>query len=145
MSKDAFSAAHFNDEDAARRHLEAIRWPNGPVCPHCGSIGRAYATKRPGKYRCAEKECRKDFTATIGTLFERSHIPLAVWFKAVFLLCSSKKGMSANQLHRILGITYKSAWFMAHRIREAMRAGKAAMMGGEGKTVEIDESCAGGL
>ncbi len=143
MDKSAFSAPHFSDEDAARRHLEAIRWPDGPTCPHCGSIGRAYATNRPGKYRCAEKECRKDFTATVGTLFERSHIPLTTWFKAVYLLCSSKKGMSSHQMHRMLGISYKTAWFMTHRIREAFRTGELAPMGGNGTIVEIDETFIG--
>jgi transposase-like protein len=146
MADPVFSAPHFNDEDAARQHLEMIRWPHGPVCPHCGSINNAYTTKRTGKYRCAEKECRKDFTATVGTLFERSKIPLATWFRAVHLLCSSKKGMSSHQMHRMLGVSYKTAWFMTHRIREGMRAGKLALMGGGGGvhgTVEADETFIG--
>jgi transposase-like protein len=143
MSKPIFSEPHFNDEDAARRHLEAIRWPNGPVCPHCGVINHAYATKRPGKYRCAEPACRKDFTATVGTLFERSKIPLTTWFRAVHLLTSSKKGMSTHQVHRMLGVSVKTAWFMMHRIREGMRIGKLALMGSGGGTVEADETFIG--
>lgn len=143
MAKAAFSAPHINDEDAARRHLEAIRWPHGPVCPHCGVIGHAYATAKTGKYRCAEPACRKDFTATVGTLFERSKIPLTTWFRAVHLLCSSKKGMSSHQMHRMLGVSYKTAWFMTHRIREGMRAGKLALMGRAGGVVEVDETFIG--
>jgi transposase-like protein len=136
----AFKAAHFNNDEAARKHLEGIRWPEGPICPHCGTINHAYATKRAGVYRCAEAECRKDFSVTIGTIFERSHIPLSAWFKAIFLLCSSKKGMSAHQMHRMLGVTYKTAWFMCHRIREAMKGANSSPLGGTGKTVEGDET-----
>lgn len=143
MSKAQFSAPHFNNDEAARKHLEAIRWPHGPVCPHCGTVGTAYQRARPGLYRCAEKKCRKDFTATVGTLFERSHIPLSTWFRAVFLLCSSKKGMSSYQMHRMLGVTYKTAWFMTHRIREAMIPVNPSPLGGEGKTVESDETYIG--
>ena len=143
MSK--FNATYFQDAEAAREHLERIRWPEGPVCPFCGSVNRAYETKKVGRYRCGEPECRKDFTVTVGTLFERSHIPLNVWFQAVYLLCSSKKGMSAHQLHRMLSVTYKTAWFMAHRIREAMRDGKfPGPLGGENKVVEADETYVGG-
>ena len=123
--------------------MEKLRWPMGAVCPHCGSVGKAYATKRPGKYRCAEKECRKDFTVKVGTVFEDSKIPLHKWLLAAYLLCSSKKGMSSHQLHRTLEITYKSAWFMTHRIREAMRTGTFAPIGGTGKTVEADETYIG--
>jgi transposase-like protein len=143
MSKAIFSEPHFNDEDAARRHLEAIRWPNGPVCPHCGVVNHAYAVKRTGKYRCAEPACRKDFSATVGTLFERSKIPLTTWFRAVHLLTSSKKGMSTHQLHRMLGVSVKSTWFMMHRIREGMRLGKLALMGSGGSAVEADETFIG--
>jgi len=106
-------------------------------------IGHSYATAKVGKYRCAEPECRKDFTATVGTLFERSKIPLSTWFRAVHLLCSSKKGMSSHQMHRMLGVSYKTAWFMTHRIREGMRAGKLAIMGGAGGIVEVDETFIG--
>lgn len=137
MSK--LSAPQFTNEDAARTYLEALRWPNGPVCPHCGTVDKAYATKRPGKYRCASKGCRKDFTVKVGTVFEASHIPLHQWLLAAYLLCSSKKGMSSHQLHRTLDVTYKTAWFMTHRIREAMRSGTFSPMGGSGKVVEADE------
>jgi transposase-like protein len=141
MSK--LSAPHFTDEDAARKHLEAIRWPCGPVCPHCGSVKKPYTTKREGKYRCSEKECRKDFTVKVGTVFEASHIPLHKWLLAAYLLCSSKKGMSSHQLHRTLEVTYKTAWFMTHRIREAMRTGTFSPLGGTGKVVEADETYIG--
>ena len=134
------SAPHFRDDEAARKFLEGILWPSGPVCPHCGVVGHAYETKRAGVYRCAEKECRKDFTVTMKTVMERSHIALHKWLTAFHLMTSSKKGVSAHQLHRTLGITYRSAWFMAHRIREAMRAGGLTPLGGEGKIVEADES-----
>jgi transposase-like protein len=137
---DIFSARHFRDDNEARKVLEATLWPDGPVCPHCGTINHAYATKRPGVYRCAEKECRKDFTVTMKTVMERSKIPLHKWLQAFHLMCSSKKGVSAHQLHRTLDITYEAAWFMAHRIREAMRAGGLAALGGGGKIVEADET-----
>jgi transposase-like protein len=132
----------FTDEEAAREHFHKVRWPDGPVCVHCGATDRIAKREgpnyRPGLYECGH--CRKQFTATIGTLFERSHIPLHKWFLAMHLLGSSKKGMSAHQLHRMLGVTYKTAWFMAHRIREAMRHPPAGGLGGEGKTVEADET-----
>jgi transposase-like protein len=133
---------HFQNEDAARAFIEAIRWPEGPVCAHCGSIGRAYAvTGRRGLYRCAEPQCRKDFTVTVGTVMERSRIALHKWLAAFHLMTSSKKGVSAHQLHRTLGITYQSAWFLAHRIREAMRdGGLTGPLGGGGKIVEADET-----
>jgi transposase-like protein len=140
MVMDVFSAPRFRDDTAAREYLEALRWPEGPVCPHCGVIGHAYAKARPGVYRCAEKECRKDFTVTMNSPMERSHIALHKWVQAFHLMCSSKKGVSAHQLHRTLGITYRSAWFMAHRIRECMRDGGLAPMGGGGKIVEADET-----
>jgi len=135
----------FHDADKARAYLEAQRWPNGPICPHCGNCdpeaitalkGKAH---RPGVYQCAE--CRQQFTVTVGTVFERSKIALNKWLLATHLLCSSKKGMSAHQLHRMLGVTYKTAWFMAHRIREAMADdGTSGPLGGEGKIVEADET-----
>ena len=133
-------AAHFHDDEAARDLLESILWPDGTVCPHCGSVGHGYATARAGVYRCAEKECRKDFSVTMKTVMERSHISLHKWMTGFYLMCSSKKGVSAHQLHRTLGITYKAAWFMMHRIREAMRAGGLDPMGGEGMVVEADET-----
>ncbi|MGH6789700.1 MAG: transposase, partial [Pseudolabrys sp.] len=120
---DIFSGKHFHDDDAARRYLEGILWPSGPVCPHCGVVGHAYETNKPGVWRCAEGACRKDFTVTMKTVMERSHIALHKWLQGFALMTASKKGVSAHQLHRTLGITYRSAWFMAHRIREAMRAG----------------------
>src|SRR5690349_7535140 len=112
------------DENTAREMLEAMRWPNGAFCPHCGGIEpykltpKAGSSTRHGVWKC--KACRKQFTVTVGTIFESSHIKLTVWLKAIYLLCSSKKGMSAHQLHRMLGVTYKAAWFMAHRLRYAM-------------------------
>ena len=113
----------FTDTEAARAHFEAIRWPNGPYCPFCGVFDRVAPlggkSMGPGWYHC--KDCRKKFTAAVGTIYERSHIPLTKWFLATHLLCSSKKGMSAHQLSRMLGVPYKTAWFMAHRIREGMR------------------------
>jgi transposase-like protein len=136
----AFVAPHFQSHEAAREWLEQTRWPNGPVCSHCGTVNHAYKTKKPGWYRCAEKECRKDFTVTTGTVMERSHIELNKWLMAFYLMSSSKKGVSAHQLHRALNLDYKSAWFMAHRIREAMRETDLGPLGGEGGIVEADET-----
>ncbi|GAB4225410.1 MAG: IS1595 family transposase [Methyloligellaceae bacterium] len=138
----ALNAPHFQNADEARKHLEGLLWGGEPVCPHCGSVDRAYKTKKVGVYRCAEPECRKDFTVTTGTVMERSRVPLHLWMQAFYLMASSKKGYSAHQLHRTLGVTYKTAWFMAHRIREAMRAGGLSVppMGGPGKIVEADET-----
>jgi transposase-like protein len=137
---DTFSVPQFRDDGEARKALEGILWPDGPVCAHCGTINHAYATKRAGVYRCAEKECRKDFSVTTKTVMERSHIALHKWLQAFHLMCSSKKGVSAHQLHRTLDIHYESAWFMAHRIRECMRSGGLGPLGGEGKVVEADET-----
>ena len=136
----AFAAPHFQSPETAREWLEKLRWPEGPICSHCGTIGHAYKTKKPGWYRCAEKECRKDFTVTTGTVMERSHIPLNKWLMAFYLMNACKKGMSAHQLHRALNLDYKTAWFMCHRIREAMRSGGLGPLGGEGKIVEVDET-----
>jgi transposase-like protein len=139
---ETFSEPRFYDDTAAREYLERVLWANGPVCPHCGVVNHAYKTKRPGVYRCAEKACGKDFTVTMRTVMERSHIALHKWVLGFHLMCSSKKGVSAHQLHRTIGVTYRSAWFMAHRIREAMRAGGLSSLppiGGEGKIVEADE------
>jgi len=131
----------FQDEDKAREYLERLRWPDGPVCPHCGVVGDHYRLEgkshRKGLYKC--KDCREQFTVTVGTVFERSRVPLNKWLMAVYLMCSSKKGISSHQLHRMLGVTYKTAWFMTHRIREAM-AEDGGPLGGSGKTVEIDET-----
>jgi transposase-like protein len=135
----------FTDADEARAYLEGQRWPEGPICPHCGTVNDATALKgsahRPGVYQC--NSCREQFTVTVGTVFERSKIALNVWLYATHLLCSSKKGMSSHQLHRMLGVTYKTAWFMTHRIREAMKAEGAGPIGGEGKIVEADETYIG--
>ena len=132
----------FNDVHNARKWLEGHLWADGPVCSHCGTVNNATALDtRPGLYQCNESACRKQFTVMTGTLFERSHIPLNKWLMAAFLICASKKGMSAHQLHRMLGISYKSTWFMMHRIREAMREGKfPGALGGTDKIVEADES-----
>ena len=141
------TAPIFTDEDKAREHFEALRWPAGRVCPHCGTVGNSTlmqgATTRPGLYKC--KDCRKPFTATMGTVYEKSHIPLHKWLLATHLMCSSKKGMSAHQLYRMLGFgSYRTAWFMAHRIREAMRpGGELPPMGGGGGPVEVDETFIG--
>ncbi len=136
-------AAHFHNDTAAREYLETTLWPNGPRCPHCGTIGNAYVTGKTGLYRCAEQACRSDFTVTVGTVFERSKIALHKWLLASFLICSSKKGMSAHQLHRTIGVTYKTAWFMAHRLREAMKDGSGPL-GGAGTIMEADETYVGG-
>jgi transposase-like protein len=136
------TAPIFNDEDAARAHFEAIRWPNGPVCPHCGVENEATLVKgkshRPGMYQC--NACREPFTVKVGSVMESSHIPMHKWALGFHLMAASKKGMSAQQLHRMLGITYKSAWFMAHRIREAMADTDPAPLGGKDVTVEVDET-----
>ncbi len=140
------SAKHFHDEDAAREHIEASRWPNGDVvCPHCGSLNvmRMGGKTQAGYFLC--RDCADKFTCRTGTLMERSHIPLHKWLFAMMLMSSSKKGMSAHQLHRMLGVTYKTAWFLAHRIREAMGDdAPPGPLGGEGKIVEIDETYVGG-
>ena len=137
--------AHFHDETAAIARLESILWPNGPVCPHCGNADKVYEIKgktaRPGLKTCGG--CRKQFTVKIGTLFEDSHVPMHKWWQAVHLLCSSTKGISSHQLHRTLKVTYKTAWFMSHRIREAMRTGELSPMGGGSGIVEADETFIG--
>jgi transposase-like protein len=149
------TAPQFTNEDKAREHLEALRWPDGPFCPHCGSFAakrlpaqRGRPTKahpegaiRNGVIQC--NDCRKQYSVTVGTVFESSKIPLHKWLLANHLLCASKKGMSAHQLHRMLAITYKSAWFMFHRIREAMRSDDLSPMGGNGTPVEVDETYIG--
>jgi transposase-like protein len=136
------SAQHFHNEEAAYAYLEARVWPNGPVCPHCGGFDRVSKMEgestRRGVFKCYQ--CRKQFRVTVGTVFEASHVKLHIWLQAVALLTSSKKGISSNQLHRTLGVTLKTAWFMSHRIREAMRDGKLAQTGGKGGIVEMDET-----
>ncbi|MEZ5958523.1 MAG: IS1595 family transposase [Hyphomonadaceae bacterium] len=132
---------HFHDDDAARVYFEKIRWPDGRVCPHCGVIGGEYATKRAGRYRCGAKGCRKDFSTISGTVMEQSHVGLSKWLWVFYMMCSSKKGISAHQIRRSLGVQMKTAWFMAHRTREAMKAGGLqAQMGGPGKVVMVDET-----
>ena len=138
----------FTDETKAREWLEARVWPKGPVCPHCGSTdddvtkleGKAH---RPGLFQC--RACREQFTVTVKTVFERSKIPLSKWLAALFLMIASKKGVSAHQVHRMLGISYKSTWFMMHRLREAMRTGGLEPLGGAGKVVEADETYIGNI
>ncbi len=137
-----FTEKRFINDDAAREHLEALRWPTGAICPHCGGTernsklnGKAH---RAGLYFCGD--CRSQFSVTVGTVFERSKIALHKWVLATHLLCSSKKGMSSHQLHRMLGVTYKTAWFMTHRIREAMSDAPAGQLGGNGGIVEADET-----
>ncbi len=136
----------FHDDEAARLHLEAQRWPDGPYCPHCGEADAItrLAGKSTAPGLCVCRSCRKKFSVTVGTIFERSHIGLAKWTLAFRLMASSKKGMSAMQLERTLGVTYKTAWFMAHRIREAMREPSPSPLGGHGKIVEADETYMGG-
>jgi transposase-like protein len=141
----ALSAPHFHDEAAAYAYVEARIWPTGPVCPHCGGCERiglmGGKSTRLGLYKCYQ--CRKPFTVKIGTIFEASHVALNIWLQAMYLIAGSKKGISSNQLHRVLGVTLKTAWFMSHRIREAMRTGGLAPMGGNGGVVEIDETFIG--
>ena len=138
------SAAHFHNEEAAYAYVEAHLWPNGPFCPFCGAtkrhVGRLQGkTTRPGLYKCYA--CRKPFTVKIGTVMEASHVPLRIWLQAIYLLCSSKKGISTRQLQRTLQVGMKTAWFLGHRIREAMKLdGSAGPLGGEGKVVEADET-----
>jgi transposase-like protein len=140
------SAPHFHNETAAIAHLEAIVWPQGAFCPRCGGFDRITPVKggRAGLRRCGP--CKREFTVTVGTIFERSHVKLHKWFQAAHLMASSKKGISAHQLHRTLKVQYKTAWFMEHRLREAMRElNPKEPLGGEGKIVEMDETFIGGL
>ena len=143
MAKSALENPIFADGTKARAWLEALLWADGRACGYCGAVDESTPLPaRPGYYQC--NACRKQFTVMVGTVFERSHIPLNKWLFAAFLLCASKKGISAHQMHRMVGITYKSAWFMMHRLREAMApAGKRGPMGGEGKVVEADETYLG--
>jgi len=143
-----FSNPIFHDEAKAREWLEKRLWPNGPVCPKCGTVGEATLMKgkttRAGLYKCRAKECREPFTVTMGTIYERSHIPLHKWLAATQLMMSSKKGMSALQMSRMLGITPRSAWFMGMRIRESLRETKPDRLGGFNRVVEVDETYIGG-
>ena len=139
------SAKHFHDEAAAYGWVEARVWPQGPVCPHCGGVERISKmggkSTRIGTYKCYQ--CRKPFSVKVGTVFEASHVPMTLWLQSMFLMTSSKKGISSNQLHRTLGVTLKTAWFMSHRIRLAMQSVGLPPMGGEGETVEVDETYIG--
>lgn len=140
----ALTAPQFTNDDKARAYLEAIRWPKGPVCPHCGTQGDHYRLEgeshRPGLLKC--NDCREQFSVTVGTVFERSKIGLSKWVLAVHLICSAKKGISTHQIHRTLGVTYKTAWFMTHRIRLAMTQ-EGGLMGSGGGVVEADETYVG--
>jgi transposase-like protein len=142
-----FSNPTFHDETKARVWLEKELWPDGPICPHCGTINEATLlhgkSHRPGLYQC--NACREPFTVTVGTLYERSKIPLHKWLAATHLMMASKKGISSLQIGRMLGVSKKTAWFLCHRIRESLRETNPEMLGGDGKTVEIDESFVGGL
>lgn len=142
MAEAILNQPHFQDAEKAREYLEALRWASGVVCPHCGSIKAHYKLKgkatRPGVYKCVD--CSEQFTVTVGTVFERSKIALHIWLQAVHLMCASKKGISSKQLERMLGVTYKTAWFMSHRIREAMTTNPGGLLGGGGSTVEVDET-----
>jgi transposase-like protein len=147
MSKSVLEAKSFQDEAAAYAWVETRAWPNGPICPHCGGtdrIGKLQGkSTRPGVYKCYQ--CRQPFTVKVGTVFESSHVPMRFWVQAMYLLCSSKKGISSNQLHRTLGVTLKTAWFMSHRIRAAMGVVGIEPMGGAGEVVEADETFFGTL
>ena len=143
----ALSAPHFHSEEAAFAYVEARIWPNGPVCPHCGGVERIGKfqgkSTRIGAYKCYQ--CRKPFTVKIGTIFEDSKVAMHIWLQAMYLIAGSKKGISSNQLHRTLGVTLKTAWFMSHRIREAMRSDDTTIFGTGGGTVEVDETFIGKL
>ena len=143
----ALSAPHFHNEEAAYAYVESRIWPTGPVCPHCGGLERISKMQgkstRVGAYKCYQ--CRKPFTVKIGTIFEDSKVAMHLWLQAMYLIAGSKKGISSNQLHRTLGVTLKTAWFMSHRIREAMRSDNNIMFGSDGGAVEIDETFIGRL
>lgn len=136
------SRKEFHDEQAAYAYVEARVWPRGAVCPKCGEMDRVSKMQgkstRIGTYKCYN--CRRPFTVKVGTVFESSHVPMHLWLQAIYLICASKKGISSNQLHRTLGVTLKTAWFMSHRIREAMRSGSLAPFGSGGGIVEVDET-----
>src|SRR5438132_5559967 len=140
--KSTLNALHFADEDAAFAYVEAWLWPDGPVCPHCGTVGEASRSKgkttRPGLWNC--RACRKPFTVRMGTVFESSHVPMRIWLQAIYLVCSSKKGISTRQLQRTLGSSMKTAWFLGHRIRTMMDSSGSGPIGVSGKIVEADET-----
>jgi transposase-like protein len=142
MAEPILNQPQFQDANKAREYLEALRWPNGAVCPHCGSVEQHYKLEgkahRAGLYKCSD--CREQFTVTVGTLFEDSKVALNKWLQACYLMSCSKKGISSKQLERMLGVTYKTAWFMAHRIREAMTGEGGGLLGSDGGPVEVDET-----
>src|ERR1700752_1801163 len=147
--KSALKAPQLCNEEAAIAYVEGQLWPNGPVCPHCGTIDEATRLKgkstRPGLWKC--RACRKPFSVRMRSIFESSHVPLHVWLQAIYLICSSKKGISTRQLQRTLGGSMKTAWFLGHRIREAMKELRGVFtppLGGEGSTLEADETYIGG-
>ena len=147
MAKLSLTDPIFHDDNAARAHLEGLLWPHGPACPRCGVLGDRITklqgkSTRPGVYKC--KDCRKPFSVTVGTVMERSHIPLCKWVLASQLMASSKKGFSAHELHRVLGTNYETAWFLFHRLREAMNDPAAGPLGGANEVVEVDETYIGG-
>ncbi len=142
MAESIFNQPHFQDAECAREYLESLRWANGVTCPHCGVIDKFYKltgdAHRPGLYKCSE--CREQFSVTVGTVFESSKIKLHIWLQACHMMSASKKGVSAKQLERMLGVSYKTAWFMAHRIREAMAPFPERELGSDGGAVEVDET-----
>lgn len=141
MAEAILNQPHFQDEEAARNYLESVRWANGIVCPHCGVVDSFYKlvgqAHRPGLYKC--RDCLKQFSVTVGTVFESSKIKLHIWLQATYLMSASKKGVSSKQLERMLGVTYKTAWFMSHRIREAMNIAPKQQLG-QSAPVEVDET-----
>jgi transposase-like protein len=145
MPKSVLDEPRFRSEEAAYAYVESLIWKDGRLCPHCGVIDKSGPLKgkstRVGTYKCYA--CRKPFTVKVGTIFEKSHIPMRIWLQAMHLLCSSKKGFSANQFARVLGVDFKTGWFIGHRIREAMREGGLAPMGGAGAIIEVDETFIG--
>jgi transposase-like protein len=147
MAKPVLAAPQFQTEEGAFAYVESRLWPQGPVCPHCGNMDGARIRKMEGKttrlglYKC--NECRKPFTVRMGTIFESSHLPLHLWLQVIHLMCASKKGIATRQIQRMLVCSMKTAWFLTHRIREAMRDGSLAPMGGAGGVVEVDETVFG--
>jgi len=142
MAEAILNQPQFQDADKAREYLEALRWPNGAICPHCGSVEQHYKLEgkahRPGLWKC--KDCREQFTVTVGTLFSDSKVPLNKWLQACYLMASSKKDISSKHLERMLEVSYKTAWFMSHRIREAMTGEGGGLLGSDGGIVEVDET-----
>src|ERR1700704_2811647 len=142
MPRSVLDQPRFKNEPAAYAYVESVVWPNGRVCPHCGVIDQSGALKgkstRLGVYKCYA--CRKPFTVKVGTIFEKSHVPMHIWLQAMHLICSSKKGFSANQFCRVLGVDFKTGWFIGHRLREAMKEDVLPPLGGSGKSVEVDET-----